>query len=45
MPGGLRAKILILNTGSSSLKYGLFETDGERLLGDGIADWSRHRRA
>jgi acetate kinase len=34
-------KILVLNTGSSSLKYSLFESDGERLLGDGIADWSR----
>jgi acetate kinase len=37
----VRVKILILNAGSSSLKYGLFESDGERLLGDGIADWSR----
>ncbi len=34
-------KILVLNTGSSSLKYSLFESDGERLLGDGLADWSR----
>ncbi len=34
-------KILILNTGSSSLKYSLYESDGERLLADGIADWSR----
>jgi acetate kinase len=37
----VRVKILILNTGSSSLKYSLFETNGERLLGDGLADWSR----
>jgi len=34
-------KVLVLNTGSSSLKYSLFEADGESLLGDGIADWSR----
>jgi acetate kinase len=34
-------KVLVLNTGSSSLKYSLFESDGERLLGDGIADWSQ----
>jgi acetate kinase len=34
-------KVLVLNTGSSSLKYSLFESDGEHLLGDGIADWSR----
>ena len=34
-------KVLVLNTGSSSLKYSLFESDGERLLGDGLADWSR----
>ncbi|HKI38415.1 MAG TPA: acetate kinase [Gemmataceae bacterium] len=33
--------MLVLNTGSSTLKYSLFESDGERLLGDGIADWSR----
>jgi acetate kinase len=40
-PGGPRVKVLVLNTGSSSLKYSLFESDDERLLGDGIADWSR----
>jgi acetate kinase len=34
-------KVLVLNTGSSSLKYSLFESDGEHLLGDGIADWSQ----
>jgi acetate kinase len=34
-------KVLVLNTGSSTLKYSLFESAGERLLGDGLADWSR----
>ncbi len=38
-------KVLVLNTGSSSLKYSLFDAEGERLLGDGIADWSRQPRA
>jgi acetate kinase len=37
----VRVIVLVLNTGSSSLKYSLFESAGERLLGDGIADWSR----
>jgi acetate kinase len=37
----VRVKVLVLNTGSSSLKYSLFESDGEHLLGDGLADWSR----
>jgi acetate kinase len=34
-------KVLVLNAGSSSLKFSLFESEGERLLGEGIADWSR----
>jgi acetate kinase len=33
-------KVLVLNTGSSSLKFSLYETDGERVLGEGLADWS-----
>ncbi len=34
-------KVLVLNAGSSSLKFSLYETDGERVLGEGVADWSR----
>jgi acetate kinase len=33
-------KVLVLNTGSTSLKVELLESDGERLLFQGIADWS-----
>jgi acetate kinase len=33
-------KVLVLNAGSSSLKFSLFDTDGERVLGEGLADWS-----
>jgi acetate kinase len=33
-------KVLVLNAGSSSLKFSLTETDGERVLGEGVADWS-----
>jgi acetate kinase len=33
--------VLVLNTGSSSLKFSLIDTDGERLLGEGAADWAR----
>jgi acetate kinase len=32
-------KILVLNAGSSSLKFSLIESDGERLLAEGGADW------
>ena len=31
-------KLLVINSGSSSVKYSLFEMDGERVLADGIAD-------
>jgi acetate kinase len=33
-------KVLICNAGSSTLKFSLFEADGERLLADGLIDWS-----
>jgi acetate kinase len=33
-------KVLVLNTGSSSLKFSLYESHGERVLGEGLADWS-----
>jgi acetate kinase len=33
-------KILVLNAGSSTVKFSLLESDGERLLFDGLADWS-----
>jgi acetate kinase len=33
-------KVLVLNAGSSTLKFSLFESDGERVLGEGQADWS-----
>jgi acetate kinase len=33
-------KVLVLNAGSSSLKFSLTETEGERVLGEGLADWS-----
>jgi acetate kinase len=32
-------KILVLNAGSSSLKFSLIESDGEQVLGEGGADW------
>ncbi|HZT81036.1 MAG TPA: acetate kinase [Gemmataceae bacterium] len=32
--------VLVLNAGSSTLKFSLFESDGERLLGSGTADWA-----
>ena len=35
-------KILVLNTGSSTVKFSVIESDGERLLLDGLADWSSH---
>jgi acetate kinase len=31
-------KLLVLNSGSSSVKYSLFEMEGERVLAEGIAD-------
>jgi acetate kinase len=33
-------KVLVLNAGSSTLKFSLYDTDGERVLGEGTADWS-----
>jgi acetate kinase len=33
-------KILVLNAGSSTLKFSLIEMDGEHLLASGVADWS-----
>src|SRR5262245_10229169 len=33
-------KILVLNAGSSTLKFSLIESDGERPLATGLADWS-----
>jgi acetate kinase len=34
-------KALVLNAGSSTLKFSLHETEGEKVLGEGAADWSR----
>ena len=36
-------KILILNAGSSSLKYQLIDMDGEKLVGQGPGGAYRHR--
>jgi acetate kinase len=33
-------KILVLNAGSSTLKFSLIDSEGERLLASGVADWS-----
>jgi acetate kinase len=33
-------KILVCNSGSSSLKFSLFEAEEERLLSDGEIDWT-----
>jgi acetate kinase len=33
-------KILVLNAGSSTLKFSLIDSDGERVLASGVADWS-----
>ena len=33
-------KILVCNSGSSSLKFSLFEADGELLLAEGAIDWT-----
>jgi acetate kinase len=38
--GGKTVKILILNTGSSTLKFSVLESEGERPLVEGTADWS-----
>ncbi len=32
-------KVLVLNAGSSTLKFGLIESDGEHVLAEGVADW------
>src|SRR4029434_2948096 len=41
-----KTKILVCNAGSSSLKFSLFEAEGEMLLAEGGIDWlrRRHRR-
>jgi acetate kinase len=36
-----QTKILVCNSGSSSLKFSLFEGEGERLLAEGDIDWTR----
>jgi acetate kinase len=36
-----KMKILVCNAGSSSLKFSLFEADGELLLAEGGIDWTR----
>jgi acetate kinase len=36
-----KTKILVCNAGSSSLKFSLFEADGELLLAEGGIDWTR----
>ena len=33
-------KILVCNAGSSSLKFSLFEAEGELLLAEGGIDWT-----
>jgi acetate kinase len=33
-------KILVINTGSSTVKFSLIESDGEAVLLEGLADWS-----
>jgi acetate kinase len=35
-------KILVLNTGSSTIKFSTIESESEQVLLDGQADWSRH---
>src|SRR6185369_9033031 len=35
-----KMKILVCNSGSSSLKFNLFEADDELLLADGSIDWT-----
>src|SRR5712692_6240117 len=33
-------RILVLNAGSSTLKFSLIDSEGERVLASGVADWS-----
>jgi acetate kinase len=33
-------KVVVINTGSSTVKFSLIESDGERVLLDGAADWA-----
>ncbi len=35
-------KVLVINTGSSTVKFSLIESDGEVVLLEGLADWSAH---
>jgi acetate kinase len=35
-------KVLVINVGSSTLKFSLIESDGEAVLLEGLADWSVH---
>jgi acetate kinase len=35
-------KVLVVNTGSSTVKFSLIESDGEAVLLEGLADWSAH---
>jgi acetate kinase len=35
-------KTLVLNTGSSTVKFSVIESEGEQTLLDGLADWSSH---
>ena len=37
----IKTKILVCNSGSSSLKFSLFEAENELLLAEGGVDWSR----
>src|SRR5262245_51198893 len=37
--GETTVKVLVLNAGSSTLKFSLFESDDERTLAEGLADW------
>jgi len=36
-------KTLVCNAGSSSLKFSLFEAEGEQLLAEGSIDWASER--
>jgi len=38
-----KMKTLVCNSGSSSLKFSLFEADQELLLADGSLDWATKR--
>lgn len=39
-PTEVLVKVLVLNAGSSTLKFSLFEVDGEQVLLEGLADWA-----